>query len=226
MFHRFFVVMVLLLIATVSYAFEGEDLTCRNVTVAAQLDQDENAVSAVTVIPVALRGGFIGFAGNDTTKLGDNWDVISRVQLTRTVGNGFSISVFGEHSKQDSLSIDRQIDTGLFVSKVGKVGAIAVTVGAGNFLQQERERTDLNLDATDARTVRALVYTKLVYRNLSVLAKATPKVDGKDIRVLVNPEIEIGNGLSISTEMFYDSDPAVDGEEIDLGATITVNTDF
>ena len=218
--------MIAVMTATAAFGnFEGVDLTKRNITVAANIDEENVSLSAVTVVPGKALG-FTGFIANDTSRLGDDWDSITRVQVSREVVRGFRINLFGETTRRDSIGIERQIASGFFVSKTAQLGEVSANFGLGNFAEQERERTDLGLTETDANTVRGLAYTKLTYKNLSVLVKATPKLMGQDIRLLVNPTLDIGNGLSVSTEWFYDSDPAVENNFSDLGAVVQMNVDF
>ena len=221
-------VLVAALLVTVGSAyatFEGVDTTKRNITVAANIDEENVALAATTVIP-GTAGGFTGFVANDTTKLAADLDVITRVQVSRELVAGWDVNLYGEMTRRDSIGIERQIATGFFVSKVTKIGAVTANFGVGNYVERERERADLGLTASDADTVRAMAYARIQYRNVDVLVKATPKVNGNDIRVLVNPTIDVGNGISISTEWYYDSDPSIEGNMNDLGATVQVNKDF
>lgn len=206
-------------------SFEGVDVTKRNVTVAANIDEENVALSATTVIP-GTAAGFTGFVANDSTKLAADWDIITRLQVSREIGSNWHINLFGEVTRRDSIGIHRQIASGFFVSKHVELGEVGVNIGAGNFVEREQERADLGLMPDDSNSVRGLVYAKAGYKNLSVLAKATPKVNGKDLRLLVKPTLEIGNGLSVTTEWFYDTDPAIENNNSDLGATVQMNVDF
>ena len=153
---------------------------------------DTVSTSALAILPFD-QGDYKGWVGLYYQQATVDGEVVSDVRNGRAEGGigigiaGASLNTFVEVSSDMEKGVDRQLQVGGFIRYEFKGFDRDITVGAGNFVENEQVIADLG--DSPGNVSRSLFYISTKVLGVSILVEGAPKTtDFSDTRITVEPK--------------------------------------
>ena len=228
-------VTIMVLLTGIAYAQYSEvDHKTNHILIGATGVNDTVSTSALVILPFdeADYKGWVGLYYQQATVDGK---VVSDVRNGRAEGGidigieGASLNTFVEVSSHMEKGVDRQLQVGGFIRYEFTGFDRDITVGAGNFVENEQVIADLG--DSSGNTSRSFFYVSTEILGVSILVEGAPKTtDFRDTRFILEPKYvhALSDSLSIvaSTIVEYDSRPVVEDKNITTSFAIQLGATF
>ena len=199
--------------------FDELNLTQRIIGIGIDGLNDDLSLSATVVVPVRVKK-IEGWVGGFAQQQSNDGDVTSQLINGHTVlgyklSERFTINSFADYLRDKDRGIDSQVQLGGFLSAdLIDTNTFHLSAGAGNFVENQQARDDLDLKETDPNVLRFLAYAKAAYGRYSIIQRITPQVDLSDIRIELEPtgSWSLGEKASLVAKLrfIYESHPIIE----------------
>ena len=216
-------VAIMLLLSGVVYAQYSEvDHKTNHILIGATGVNDTVSTSALVILPFD-EGDYKGWVGLYYQQATVDGEVVSDVRNGRAEGGidigieGASLNTFVEVSSDMEKGVDRQLQIGGFIRYEFTGFDRDITVGAGNFVENEQVIADLG--DSPGNTSRSFFYVSTEILGVSILVEGAPKTtDFRDTRFILEPKYihALNDSLAIvvSTIVEYDSRPVIEENHV------------
>ena len=199
--------------------FKDEDKDTRHVSLGVSGGGDVSSLSVAAVVPFETEK-YEGWVGGFTQQTSKGTEIQSATRNFHSeagykITSKLNANVFADMLSDHIRGISQQFQTGFFFSyDLIDEEDFEVTLGAGNYAQDKKARTDLELTDMDPTSIHTLIYAKIDYEGIFTVLRLAPEIDlsnfNAELRPKVSKQLADGFDLGISGVFGYDSQPLAD----------------